>query len=90
MSRVLKCFRAKLVDQGIINDVEVGGEVLKAFEVSFVADTMIPLVDCATNIVDKTVKVAVVAVQVFGLYSMVLNFSAGKSEAPRFICGPCS
>ena len=65
----------------------MSGNTTVLHEASFVDDLVMPVISDAGKIVAKTVAVARVAINVFMVYGILLNFLQGKSEAVVCFCG---
>ena len=81
MSRVLTCLRSSIEQEGLSSCVPAHGHQHDVCDVSFVDDVAIPCLAAASEIVDKTARIANCAFAVFQIFGMVLNFRPGKSEA---------
>ena len=80
MSRVLHVLRSSLKSDGLSKVVQFNGLEFSPRDVSFVDDSAIPVIDSASSIQDSVCGIVHVAVSVFSMYGMVLNFQPGKSE----------
>jgi len=84
MSKVLGKFRSEMDVQGLTSKFVHDGQPVAMHEVGYVDDTAVPVLADSRELVMKTTQVAELAYKIFFRYGMVLNFSAGKSEALPF------
>ena len=88
MSRVLVVFRRTLVNDNLQSQyVNHNNEHICLKEVSFHDDVAVPSLAPASEIIEKTAAIAKVAINVFRLFYLSLNWKSNKSEGMVFFWG---
>ena len=88
MSRVLITLYSSLKNDGLLSEVKCGGTSVQLHDVSYPDDTALTIAAPASEIVNKTAKVAAVCVDVFKTFFFTLNWKTNKSEAIISFKGP--
>lgn len=90
MAKILSSFRDGLSDAGVSSTLNINGVPQVIDEASFVDDVVVPIVCGATHLSAKVSKVCSVAISIFTMFGVSINFSAGKTEVSICARGPGS